>query len=72
LYREINYGKHNECGLVLIVDLVFILFKQTITVTSIKYRLIEIYNSLMVTKDMAKNIGKILDIERQSKRAVGL
>jgi len=54
LYREINYGKHNECGLVLIVDLVFILFKQTITVTSIKYRLIEIYNSLMVTKDMAK------------------
>jgi len=68
LYVEIPYNQHPGCGLALIVDLVHILFGQTLTVKIVKDRLVELYEVLMITPVMKKNIIKILTKELQNRK----
>ena len=69
-YMEIPYDQHPGCGLGLIVDLVYILFGQTITTKMVKDRLIGLYESLMITPDYKKNIMQILMKEIQNKTEI--
>ncbi len=69
-YMEIPYDQHPGCGLGLIVDLVYILFGQTITTKMVKDRLIGLYESLMITPAYKKNIMQILIKEIQNKTEI--
>ncbi len=71
-YQEFQYKNYPDCGLSLITDLVYIFFQESISVSYVRHKLIEIYNALMFTKPMFKNVIKILNSENQSKKGVAL